>query len=119
MQAPTLPKPQALRRHFRVSCQLPVEFHLESMGCRGHAPVVNLGLGGARLELPVEVDLPTELGITIPVEATGDDPIDLRARVIWTCDDPANATYPTGVQFIGMEEKERQRLYTLIRRLGD
>ncbi|MAE67881.1 MAG: hypothetical protein CMJ18_26805 [Phycisphaeraceae bacterium] len=101
------------RGHYRVECDLGVEFSIDAAGQSGHARAVNIGLGGTRIDFPVEIIIPAEVALQITFPGvTG--PICLNGRVVWTVTDRINGPYPTGLQFQELADADRRRLYDLL-----
>lgn len=114
---------QGRRQHQRIECRLPAAFTLGSDGTCGQALVVNIGLGGARVDLPLEVGLVEEidLEITGPAGLVGDAAatmMRMSGRVMWTTSEPVAGLYPTGLQFLRLDDATRRRLYDLLASLA-
>jgi hypothetical protein len=84
------------RAHSRFDARLRVLVTHVEAGWQRHAPVENIGLGGARLL--VDERLSTGDGVTLSFTApTLWDPLVLRARVAWVA--PGDPPYRAGVAF--------------------
>jgi hypothetical protein len=101
------------RRHFRLACEIPVRYRTSS-GTEGEATLVNIGMGGARVDLPAEVTLPADLDLEIPRDG---GPLRVVGRVIWSVLDEEGGPVPTGVQFQQMDDGTRRGLYDLLTEL--
>ena len=126
MEGPSTPSLAAAtrRRHHRVACALDAGCRLQGPadGRAFTAKVVNLGMGGARVDLPERAPLPGRLTLTLPaIGGTVPDPapIVLEARVVWTVKDAEGAPFPTGIQFTDMGDEARRRLYRYLSELID
>jgi hypothetical protein len=104
---------------FRVHARMPTRLralvsHAQA-GWKRHAPIENMGLGGARLLVDERID-PGD-GVTLSFTApTLWDPLVLRARVIWT--GGGDPPYAAGVAFEHSRADEVLALYELISTLG-
>ena len=99
------------RRHFRIDCDVSVTFRTAENGPSGTARLANLGLGGARVDFPEELPMPTDLWLSIPF---GEATVSVKGRVIWTVMDESGGPVPTGVQFQRLDDATRRSLYDLI-----
>lgn len=96
-------------------------FTLESNGTKGLAPIVSLSGKGARLDLPVEVGQAE--GLTIEITFPGDGAtrrstlFTLKAKVIWTVADQPQPPFPTGVQFLGLDEGKKRKFLEALKSL--
>jgi hypothetical protein len=107
------------RLQFRVECDLAVSFQIPGTGQEGEARIVNLGLGGTRVDLPIEVALPAVVVLTLtpPTPEGATDaaiPLQLRGHVMWTVTERSEGPYPTGLQFREMPDAVRRRLYAIL-----
>ena len=103
------------RIHQRVECELVADFSIAATGQAGTARCVNIGLGGLRVDFPVEIVIPAEIALQIQVP--GEGPIEAKGRVVWTVTDRIDGPYPTGLQLQELPDAERRRLYDLVGRL--
>lgn len=103
------------RRHQRYNCNIPVSWRLLERNQAGESRLINLGLGGACVELPKVVTGPETLQITIPLE--DGTMLMLKGRTIWSSGDDESQPCRTGIQFIRMDDPERRALDALLRRL--
>lgn len=111
------------RRPTRHDCRLDAEFSVKSSGATGRATIVNLGLGGARVDLPVEVGLPDELTLkfSLPGPQKGGGAaaaLEVTGRVVWTVADQPTGPFPTGLQFPALDDAARRRIYDFIGSTG-
>lgn len=102
------------RTHLRVECDLAVGFHLRGTGESGRARMADIGLGGARVDLPVPVRIPETVDLTLDIQEAA--PLQLSGRVVWTVDGSGDGrpSWPTGLQFQTLEDSERRRLHRLV-----
>lgn len=106
------------RPQFRVKCNLDGVFLVN--GREQSARIVNVGLGGLRVDLPMELSVGQLLDVRIPLpEVSGDmeenQVLDLACQVIWTLFDQTDPPYPTGLKFRDVDPRKRR---TLIRFLA-
>ena len=102
------------RKHFRLECTIRATFEAPSAGARGDLIVRNIGLGGARIDAPVEFPMPCNIALKLPPQDTLADPqpeLELECQVAWTVADRAEGPYPTGIQFGALDENMRRRLF--------
>ncbi len=99
----------AVRDHFRALARRPVSLPATLQGTgtgwQVEARVVDLGLGGACLELPETAGDPLALGMPIRLQVRAPnlwDPLDLVARVSWS--NPRRSDRP---QRVGLEFQHR------------
>jgi len=103
------------RAHARRSVRLQALVTHVAAGWQKHAPVDNVGLGGARLVLDERLS-PGE-SVTVSFTApTLWDPLVLRARVAWCS--PAGPPYRVGIAFEHKGAEPVFALYELIVTLG-
>ncbi len=105
------------RQHQRTPCCLPVAYTIKPTGERGSATAVNIGLGGLRIDFPVEITLPAEveLAVTFPGRDGGTPTVvEIAAKVVWTVTEVDGGPWPTGLMFQTLEDGLRRRLYDLI-----
>jgi len=110
------------RHHYRIDCDLPVRGRIEPGGIVFEGRLVNIGLGGASLELPMPVQVPAILHteIELPVrdsDRTADARLVLPGTVVWNVADGDGAPYPVGVQFTELDDATRRALYLFVGRL--
>ena len=103
------------RIHQRVECELVAGFSIAATGQTGTARCVNIGLGGLRVDFPVEIAIPAEIALQIQVPGEGS--IEAKGRVVWTVTDRIDGPYPTGLQLQELPDAQRRRLYDLVGRL--
>jgi hypothetical protein len=109
------------RRHYRLQCDLETGFRFVGNDTTGKGQLVNIGLGGARMDFPIEVPLPAEVVLTLGLPEAGTRPridLELPARVVWTVADQEGGPYPTGVQWRELGDETRSRLHELLRALS-
>ena len=107
------------RSHFRVPCDVEVEFHIEGTDYHGVARAANMGLGGARLDLPIPVRLPATLRLRIHPAILGGEaekiPIfTISGRIIWTVEHHGGGPFPCGVHFQDMDDESLSSLHRFI-----
>ncbi|MSR75170.1 MAG: PilZ domain-containing protein [Planctomycetes bacterium] len=104
------------RRHQRHNCDIPVSWQLPGRKLTGHSRLLNLGLGGACLELPFAITgpEPLELCFTLDDGAT----ITLNSRIIWSSGDEDVLPRRTGVQFQSMSDDARRSLDAFLQRVA-
>ena len=107
------------RQFYRVDCEQEVPFRIDSNGAEGRATLVNLGLGGARIDLPETVRLPALVELSVETtdamgKPDGEPPLSLTGRVVWTVADAEGGPYPTGLQFMEMDDDVRRRLHAYV-----
>lgn len=100
------------RTHHRVECDLAADFTIRNTGQTGRAQCMNLGLGGLRVDFPVEIVIPAEIELRIHVP--DGEPLEAAARVVWTVTDRIEGPFPTGLQFQELPDAQRRRLYDLV-----
>lgn len=105
----------AARRHERLECSVEVDWQLTQRGISGRGLVVNIGLGGACILLPIHVRGPETISFRFP-DAQGGT-LSLTGRTIWSSGDDEASPSRTGVQFINMGDQERRDLDALLRRM--
>lgn len=103
-------QPFADRRKFRrVEMDLPVKILGENLEAR----LVNLGAGGALIDLPQNAPVSQGKTIRLKLEAPGpngqQERVDLSAQVVW-----ANQKSLVGLKFIELNEAIRESLYSVI-----
>ena len=108
------------RNHHRVAARLDATLLFNSTGEVVRSVVVNLGLGGARVDLPLEATLPGSVTLQLPALAgpPATSPIEIPAQLAWTVTDREGGPYPTGLQFTKLDEKVRSRLDDYLTVLG-
>ena len=109
------------RRHYRLYCELETGFHFLGNDTAGKGELVNVGLGGARVDFPIEVPLPAEVVLTFGLPANGTRAridLELPARVVWTVADQEGGPFPTGVQWRELSDDTRNQLHELLRALS-
>ncbi len=102
------------RKHFRLSCDVRGEFESADGQMKGNLLVRNIGLGGARIDAPIEFPMPSSFVIKLPAQDSAASPqpaLDLKCKVAWTVADRAEGPFPTGVQFTGIEGAAKQQLF--------
>ena len=102
------------RKHFRLECSISAEYVDESGEKSGKLVIRNIGLGGARVDAPVEFPMPFSFLLKMPAQdsmAVPQPALDLQCHVAWTVADKAEGPYPTGIQFAPLDDRMRQRLF--------
>ncbi len=102
------------RKHFRLECSINTQFEAADADLSGQIIVKNLGLGGARVDAPVELPMPCVMQITLPSQGSGTDPqpeLKLECQVAWTVADRAEGPFPTGIQFTDIDDTKKQSLF--------
>ena len=104
------------RHHYRVECDVHVNYQVLQDGRKGSARLVNLGLAGARLDLPEMVDLPADVRLELqPIhDSEPDGLLVIEGRVVWTVADEEGGPYPSGVIFQAVDGACRKRLHAYI-----
>ena len=104
------------RHHYRVACDIQVRGRCEPGGRPFEGRMVNIGLGGANLELGFPVKVPATLHIEIPLHAEGhrEETLVLPGTVVWNVADGGGAPYPVGVQFLELDDETRRALYAFV-----
>ena len=81
---------------------------------------MDIGLGGTRVDFPIEVVIPTDVQLTIAFPmGHHTEELELSARVVWTVTDRIEAPYATGLQFQDLPDAARRKLYDIIGELAD
>ncbi|HTL61194.1 MAG TPA: PilZ domain-containing protein [Nitrospira sp.] len=97
------------REYDRYIAEFPARFVGD---CEGSGIVYNLGMGGCKIvtDRPLTTDLMVALSLDIPGQSTA---IRVRMAVVrWMLH------YEFGIEFLGMEESERERLAQYLQRLA-
>jgi PilZ domain len=96
------------REHDRCVVELPATF---AGDCEGTGIVCNLGMGGCKIvtDRPLTIGTMLAMYLKLPNQAVA---ITIRMTTVrWTME------YEFGVEFLGMEELERERLAKFLQRL--
>lgn len=101
------------RPQFRVRCNLDGIFLVE--GKEQAARIVNVGLGGLRVDLPAELSVGQLVDVRIPLPLVKGDmeesqTLEVACQVIWTLFDQTDPPYPTGLKFRDVDPRKRRAL---------
>ena len=102
------------RKHFRLECSIRASFEAAAADACGDLIVRNIGLGGARIDAPVEFPMPCSMVLKLPAQEATHEPqpeLQLQCEVAWTVADRAEGPFPTGIQFGALDEETRRRLF--------
>lgn len=111
-EAGSVMSPAGRRIHHRIDCDLEAAFTIDTTGQTGIARCVNIGLGGLRVDFPIEISIPAEIDLAIALP--DGESLEARARVVWTVTDRIDGPYPTGLQFGELQDAQRRRLYDAV-----
>ncbi|MCA9319291.1 MAG: PilZ domain-containing protein [Planctomycetes bacterium] len=101
------------RQHFRLECGVDASFQLVDSDEPRPARVSKLGLGGARVDFPIELPIPCHLTLHLPARNTEDGKVralSLPCRVAWTTAQEDALVHPTGVQFQALSLAQKNGL---------
>ena len=107
------------RKHFRLECALKAEFEADSIPALGDIIIRNIGLGGARLDSPIEWPMPCRFQLRLPaqLEAGESNALEISCTIAWTVADKAEGPFPTGVQFTNLDEGIKGQLFSYLARM--
>ncbi len=105
------------RKHFRLECSVRASIEAPSAELAGDVIIRNIGLGGARVDIPVELPMPCAIRLILPGQngsLESEPAIELSGQVAWTVADRAEGPFPTGIQFAALDEDCRRKLFRYI-----
>jgi c-di-GMP-binding flagellar brake protein YcgR len=107
------------RQHYRVTASIIAKYRVEGAPEDGVARIANLGMGGARVDFPEELQIPSWVTLELPAAAA--DPkqkaLHLRCQVAWTVAGRSTGPYPTGLQFGALDTATKRRLFEYVAEL--
>lgn len=109
------------RRHYRLECEIRGRCRLTEDGRDGEAVVRNLGLGGARVEMPFELPIPCAVELVLPPLEGGGlklAELTLPCNVAWTTAEANGGLHSVGLQFANLDARARTRICDYLYALG-
>ena len=100
------------RKHYRLECDIEVLL-LSEDGSQETARLRNVGLGGARVDAIKVHEIPAQFDLLLPARPDRNEigEIQIPCRISWTVTENAKAPYPTGLQFMDLNESQKESLF--------
>ncbi len=103
------------RKHFRVECKFQARFTILGGGepVEGTATIRNLGLGGARIDCPIDLPMPCDLKVFLPASDVSPELV-LDCRVAWSVAERGECPFPAGLQILNVDAAKRKALFRYV-----
>lgn len=104
------------RQHFRIPTSIAATWRTVDGTESGELRIVNLGLGGARADFPVEPRLAADIIVVLPAQQGTilQSAVEIPASVCWTVANRTTGPFPSGLQFPALDQKLKRRLFEYI-----